>query len=1080
MAYKITKYAGKHKIKDVKTGKSVEIDIEKFMGGGKGKKKLTNTETKEVRETTGLDWDAETANRLFETIDPPQPIEIPDFNLGRYKDVDYFNVNYANDEFTIAPTKRNPGNYSKHKEYLKYLQKQNPDVKINTKPNKNGYLNFNKRLEFGGYITSLSEGGDKGKKKLTNTETKEVREATGLAWDAETANRLFETIDPPQPIQVPDFNLGRYKDVNYFNVNYANDEFTVSPTKRNPGNYSKHREYLKYLQEQNPDVRVNTKDNKNGYLAFNERLEYGGEITQYAFGGEECDPGDTECLQRQQSNSSISGYGGSQLGMQKNRYQFLLDAGNEANAKNSPFYDPSDFDGTKIDPFTQTSNPNVSTSIASEDEMVKSRQDFIDAQKGVEGTQAGVEGTQAGVVGTEVEAKDSIDSPNTEEIKTGVESTLKKSQEDKNFNLFNPYAGVDIPTAAYTLGHSIKDKNTLGIVGSSVKLGAGLGRNIMSGLGHANRGSQVMGDFYKEQKNKRHVPVNRAEGGYLESFAYGGKKDEELATGEFMHGVSNENTEEVNAEIEKGEYFQSSEGDIAEVVGDKHSQGGEKIQMEKDDRVLSDKSKLGGKVAKELSEKYDLKLKAKHTYSDVLDKFKKKSKLDKIIEEEAEILKKIGEQDKVGDATTRSFNLDVLTKKQQEIVEKKHPIEEERKFIFDELFNIQEDAKSMKKEAPKTGQLEFGGDFEALAKEFNIPLDRAKQVIQEFANGGKMVPKYGEGIKIGDIDPVTGKKVTAAQAKEKVASGEWERIGTNQYIDRGIEGSSSVSQQDFNSYRQTWDKNKFPKFEEYVQAAEEWKKNNPDWNKGTTQNIPGTPDKHFYTEPSTLTAPTQGIVQPSMDIVVGGMAQRQHVPKVEEYLPEDPRQSSGLGTYLFPGDHTLAPTALQGTIKPERRYDRVSPNEINIEPYLQDSRDRDNAQVQNLEGLSPNVRAAALANMRANAQKQESNIRNQIDTQNLQSVEKAEYTNAQIQAREENASAVDRLKYEQRQYRAQALTDYDLNEYYNHLQANNKQKFMDIHNLNLVNATNEDVYFDGQSFKRKTTDREILSKISQG
>ena len=37
MAYKITKYAGKHKIKDTKTGKSAEIDIDKYMDGGKKK-----------------------------------------------------------------------------------------------------------------------------------------------------------------------------------------------------------------------------------------------------------------------------------------------------------------------------------------------------------------------------------------------------------------------------------------------------------------------------------------------------------------------------------------------------------------------------------------------------------------------------------------------------------------------------------------------------------------------------------------------------------------------------------------------------------------------------------------------------------------------------------------------------------------------------------------------------------------------------------------------------------------------------------------------------------------------------------
>lgn len=199
-----------------------------------------------------------------------------------------------------------------------------------------------------------------------------------------------------------------------------------------------------------------------------------------------------------------------------------------------------------------------------------------------------------------------------------------------------------------------------------------------------------------------------------------------------------------------------------------------------------------------------------------------------------------------------------------------------------------------------------------------------------------------------------------------------------------------------------------------------------------------------------------------------------------ELTPPEPKEEKdpGLagGLFLFPDESPLPPSPLQGTIKAERRFDRVRPTEINPEPYLQDIRDREASQVQSLEGLSPNVRAAVLANVRANSQKAESDLRNRLDTQNLQSQERAIYTNAQIQAKEENASEQDRLSYEQRQYRAQALTDNDINNYFNQLQSLNKQRFMDIHNLNLINASNEDVYFDGQNFRRKNSDRDILNR----
>lgn len=660
-------------------------------------------------------------------------------------------------------------------------------------------------------------------------------------------------------------------------------------------------------------------------------------------------------------------------------------------------------------------------------------------------------------------------------------SSADSGNRSDDYSIPNPYAGVDLSSAAYSLGQSIENKSTLGIIGSSAKLFTGLGRNFVSGLGQQNRYNQVMGEYQEDQKNKKN-PV--------QYFAYGGKKDEELATGEYMHGISNENLEQYNAEIEKGEYFQSNEGDIAEVVGDKHSSGGEKVQMEAEDKVLSDKLKLGAKTAKMLSEKYDLKLKAKNTYADVLDKYKKKSKLSNLIEEEADIIKKIGDQDKVEDATTKNFNLEVLAKKKQEIAEQKNPIEEQRKVMFDDLFNIQEESKP--KEKGKDNKFEFGGKLESMAKEYGVSIDRAKELIQEFRNGGKIVPKYAEGVKVGDIDPRTGKKVTKEEAARKVASGEWEDLGAGNFIDRGTPGSEKVTGQSLQSYRQTWDKEKFPNFEDYVTAAEQWKADNPGWDKGAVESTPGTPDELFYTQETPITMEPLGIQPMNINsylqgsgVVSPNITRSNVTPNTNSnedalYPSEEVggQRDNGLaGMYLFPDETPLPPSALQGTIKPERRFDRVSASEIDVEPYLQDIKDREQQQMQSLEGLSPNVRAAVLANMAANGQNQESKIRNQVDVQNTQNKDKAAYSNASTQRMEQNASAMDRLQYEKRQYRAQSLTDNDQNNYYNQLQSINKQRFMDIHNLNLVNATNEDVYFDGQSYKRKTSDRDILRQI---
>lgn len=938
MAYKITKYGGKHKIKDTKTGEVAEIDIKKYMTGGKKK------DTK----------------------------------------------------------------------------------KVETKP-----------------------------KELSQEQVRQVNRATGIEFTDAGANSLFENPNDISSQEViPDFNLGKYKDVGYFNVNYHDGEFDVSPTKRNPGNAAKYKEYLSYLQRQNPDVKINRRGHANGYLPFAERLEYGGKITnnvpKYALGDGDCPDGDFECEERKRlmkarqvqiDNTAVAGRNIKPFGLPKNNFPTTQGTlADSVNLLDSNTTLPSDEELELMELETETNELNDFSTNLGNQLVDQDKKDTANFDKMINDT-----------VNADLNAVDQV---NSEEI--GISDDVMNK--DKNFNIHNPYAGVDIPGAAHYLGRSIKNKDTLGIVASGLKVAAGLGRNVVSGLGHANRENQVMKDYYEDQKNNRN-PV--------QYFAYGGKKDEELATGEYMHGIMNPDTEAYNAEIEKGEYFQSNEGDVAEVVGDKHSQGGEKIQMEAEDRVLSDKLKLGGKTAKMLSEKYDMKLKAKNTYADVLDKYRTKSKLKKILEEEAEILKKIGEQDNVEDATTRDFNLDVLAKKREEIAKQKHPIEEKRKEMFDELFNMQEDSKPADKE-PKDGEFEFGGDFEALAKEYNIPVERAKELVQNFANGGKKkVEETEEG--------------TCPEGYSKNANGECEKLDkeeaealdhvpAGQSVDKSTNLFGKVTPESFQASknRNKWFFDKNPNFDvndsnqvlqyqkEYNAIAKRLGAPTVDEDGKWGQQTDSIDVRKFY-----KTVPTE--VEPIEEVVV------------EDDVKE---RTAGLaGAYLFPDETPLPPSSLQGTIKPERRFDRVRGTEIEVEPYLQDIRDREQASVQSLEGLSPNVRAAVLANMRANNQRQESDVRNKIDTANLASEEKAIYTNAQIQAREENASEADRLAYEQRQYRAQALTDNDLNNYYNQLQSINKQRFMDIHNLNLVNATNEDVYFDGQQYRRKNSDREILRQI---
>jgi hypothetical protein len=71
---------------------------------------------------------------------------------------------------------------------------------------------------------------------------------------------------------------------------------------------------------------------------------------------------------------------------------------------------------------------------------------------------------------------------------------------EEPFQFFNPYSGFDIPTAASTLGSSIESGDTLGTIGSGLKLATGLARNFLGGMGQERRKNYVTQQGYEKQR----------------------------------------------------------------------------------------------------------------------------------------------------------------------------------------------------------------------------------------------------------------------------------------------------------------------------------------------------------------------------------------------------------------------------------------------------------------------------------------------------------------------------------------------------------------------------------------------------
>lgn len=149
------------------------------------------------------------------------------------------------------------------------------------------------------------------------------------------------------------------------------------------------------------------------------------------------------------------------------------------------------------------------------------------------------------------------------------------------------------------------------------------------------------------------------------------------------------------AEVERGEYLQTPDGQVAEVMGKKHSEGGELIYAPDGTKVVSDYVKIGASLAKMFKKEFGLNVVAGSTFATVIDRYKKKIGLDKVIDDEASLIAKVSDQEEVKNETVRDLNLEVLSKKLNEVYAKKEPLDEELTKFTNLVFDKQEAKKEV-------------------------------------------------------------------------------------------------------------------------------------------------------------------------------------------------------------------------------------------------------------------------------------------------------------------------------------------------------------------------------------------------
>lgn len=636
-----------------------------------------------------------------------------------------------------------------------------------------------------------------------------------------------------------------------------------------------------------------------------------------------------------------------------------------------------------------------------------------------------------------------------------TEDNLDKNTTEDLYN--NPNTLGSIESNFYNLGMA-KEMGNKGLQWmSGAGIGAGIldtalgsARNYMSGKGQARRAQDAM-DERREELRDTASGVNRvqyvkdggeyyADGGDYESYGYGGKKkmyqqggevdQDRILTGEVLTGVSGNNQSvEPNTEIEDGEYVLSRDGQSIKVEGKKHSQGGEDVELQDGDKVISDNLKLKGANAKAVRDKFDIKAKAKDTYATVVDKVYKKIGLDKLIKEEEQVISRIRKQEeKLGEGATKDLNLQLLYKKKDKIGEEKQKLEEQRQNVLNEVYNMQEASKP--KEKTSQQEMKKGGEY--------------KKMQGGEEEGEEDFTAENEKVYLGLSEAL--KEVPEGQSLKNV---------------EGYEVYGDVTKEDLlNTIKQ----NTWYDFTDFKPTKENTLKFQKEYNKRVKDGAKLKEDGKFGEQTASAYLPWVTEMEEEIDdsFLEGQPKESEPSRDTDEVEEENQNQGQFQGFQGRPDQSVLPPSGVDSQLKANRRYDRIDPNLMSPDQIIQENERRAQAAIKSAQQLPDSQRAAVIAQITAQTQSANQQAISQVDASNTQILNTTEAQNAQIQAREQDAAVLDALSFEKRQQTAESITDENVRGFLDYNRKVNLQNFNDARRQNTINRAFENFNLDAQ------------------
>jgi hypothetical protein len=220
-----------------------------------------------------------------------------------------------------------------------------------------------------------------------------------------------------------------------------------------------------------------------------------------------------------------------------------------------------------------------------------------------------------------------------------------------------------------------------------------------------------------------------------------------------------------NAEIEDKEMVKTPDGQVYEAEGEKHEDGGIKVNLEDKTRILTDRGTPNAQNRKLVSEIFDINVKGKDSFSDVLRKIEKKIGINTLEEEQLEIAEKVKKNLDTEDKNTRDLNDEFYSSKLNEAEAQREKLEQTKSEAYDLLYSMQESQKGVNdtyydKETniyvkrAQGGEILFPKSEQAKVLKYaqdngiTNPQDLVSHFQNKFASGGMMnsvLPKFVEG-----------------------------------------------------------------------------------------------------------------------------------------------------------------------------------------------------------------------------------------------------------------------------------------------------------------------------------------------